>query len=137
MGCCLDVIQKRKKIDKFFLETLRDIVKQGADHIIKRFEDKFKELKIEGCRRDGGSSPSVLYTEDEEFMDEDHLDDPETEMDMDVKETLFMGKESEARRRFRNNGPYRQRYLSQESRNDGSRRQSGYGGGRNVYCDQS
>ena len=91
--------------------------------MIKKFEDKFKELKIEGCCRDGRSLPSVLYMEDKEMMDEDHLDDPENEIDM--KETLFMKKESEVRRRFRNSGPYRQRSLSRESRNDGTRRQSG------------
>ena len=39
--------------------------------MIKKFEDKFKEVKIEGCHRDGGSSPSMLYTQDGEMMHED------------------------------------------------------------------
>ena len=39
----LSIIKKRKKINKFVFQTLRDIVKQGGDDVIKRFEDKFKE----------------------------------------------------------------------------------------------
>ena len=47
-------------------------------------------------------------TKDKEMMvdeDQDHLDYPYE--DDDTKETLFMGKESEARWIFRNIGPYR------------------------------
>ena len=61
--------------------------------MIKKFEDKFKELRIEGCQKDGGSSSSVLYMEDKEIMEED-LDYPD---DDDTKETMFMGTESTVR----------------------------------------
>ena len=44
----LTIVKKRKKIDKFIFQALRDIVKQGGDDMIKKFEDKFKELRIEG-----------------------------------------------------------------------------------------
>ena len=40
----LSIIKKRKKIDKFIFQALRDVVKLRGDNIIKDFEDKFKEL---------------------------------------------------------------------------------------------
>ena len=40
----LSVIRKRKKIDKFAYQALRDVVKLGGDDIVKNFEEKFKEL---------------------------------------------------------------------------------------------
>ena len=58
------IMKRIKKIDKFIHQALRDMVKQGGDNVIKNFEDKFKELRIEGCHKDGGSSPSVLYMKD-------------------------------------------------------------------------
>ena len=68
--------------------------------------------------------------------DQDHLDDPDDNEDM--KETLFMGKESEARQRFRNSGQFRQRSFSRDLRYESNSRQSGYGGpGRNGYRDRS
>ena len=68
MGHCLDV-------DKFIHQAMRDVVKQGGDNVIKNFENKFKELRIQGCRMDGGSSSSVMYAKDKERMEEDYPDD--------------------------------------------------------------
>ena len=50
---------------------MRDLVKLGGDNFVKNFEDKFKELRVEGCRKDRGSSSSVMYTKDGEKVDED------------------------------------------------------------------
>ena len=51
----LSIFKRRKKIEKFIYQALRDIVKEGGENVIKQFEDKFREIKGEGCRRDGGS----------------------------------------------------------------------------------
>ena len=124
----LTIVKRRKKIDRFIHQALRDVVKQGGDNIIKSFEEKFKELRVEGCCKDGGLSFSVMYTEDRERMDEDVPDNSYTKTEMKEMETMFMGTESEARWRFQKNGPYRPRSrprsLSQDSRYDGFRRQS-------------
>ena len=40
----LSIIKKRKRLDKFVYQSLRDVVKVGGDNVIKNFEDKFKEL---------------------------------------------------------------------------------------------
>ena len=106
----LTIVKKRKRIDKFIYQALRDVVKLGGDDVIKNFKEKFKELQVEGCRKDGSSS-SVMYTEDVE-MDEDLPEDCYTESEMKEMETMFMGTESEARKRFQRNGPYRPRSFS-------------------------
>ena len=64
-----------------------------------------------------------MYTEDVE-MNENLPDDHYTESEMKEMETMFMGAESEARKRFQRNGPYRPisfsrpRSLSRDSRYD-------------------
>ena len=59
----LSIIKKRKRLDKFIYQALRDIVKLGGENVIQNFEEKFKELRVEGCRKDGSSS-TIMYTED-------------------------------------------------------------------------
>ena len=63
----LGVIKKRKRLDKFVYQSLRDIVKVGGDNVIKNFEDKFKELQVEGNRKEVNSS-SVMFTEEDEYF---------------------------------------------------------------------
>ena len=125
-------MNRRKRIDKFIHQALRDVVKVGGDNVVKNFEEKFKELRVEGCHKDSSSSSSVMYMEDVE-MDENLPDNHYTESEMKDMETMFMGTESEARKRFKRNGPYRprsfsrQRSLSRDLRYDRSRRQPQYG----------
>ena len=80
-----------------------------------------------------------MFTEDDEEMEEDvSEDDPENfHNETEDKETLFMGTQSEARRRFSRNGPYRTRPSSQDLRYGSfSRRQSQYTGPkRDGNCD--
>ena len=57
----LSIIKKSKRLDKFVYQSLRDVVKIGGDNVIKNFEDKFKELQIEGNRKKS-SSASVMFT---------------------------------------------------------------------------
>ena len=40
----LGIVKKRKRLDKFVCQSLRDIVKVGGDNVVKNFEEKFKEL---------------------------------------------------------------------------------------------
>ena len=107
----LGIIKKRKKLDKFVYQSLRDIVKAGGDNVIQNFEEKFKELHVEGNRKEANPS-SVMFTEEDEYydaeemMDKDDLDDEEDSQmeggDQD-QQTYFMGTQSQARKRFNNN----------------------------------
>ena len=77
----LGKVKKRKKIDKFICQALRNVIKEGGDKVLENFEQKFKETRIEGCRRDA-SSALFLYTE------EDFPDDHYTEEEMEEVETM-------------------------------------------------
>ena len=44
----LNIVKKRKRIDKFIYQSLQDIVKVGGDNVVKNFGAKFRQLKIEG-----------------------------------------------------------------------------------------
>ena len=78
--------------------------------------------------------------DEEDLPDEDNINDEMEEID-----TMFLGTESEVRRRFQKNGPYRPRFFpkskppSRDSRYDGYRRQqSQYNQPRrDRYYDQS
>ena len=85
----LSIIKKRKRLDRFIYQALRDIVKLDGDNVIKNLEEKFKELRVEGCRKDGSSS-TVMYAEDME-EDEDLPEDHYTESELKEMETLYMG----------------------------------------------
>ena len=111
----LNVIKKRKRIDKYIYQSLRDIVKVGGDNVIKNFEDKFKELRVKGHRKSDGISTSVMFTEedeyieDEEEMEEDSNDDDaeqESQTETEDKEMYFMGTQSQARKRFGRNNAF-------------------------------
>ena len=94
----LGVIKKRKRLDKFVYQSLRDIVKVGGENIVKNFESKFKELRVEGNRKEMNSS-SVMFTEEDEYfsseeMEEDDLDEEdqyESQIEDEDQETYFMG----------------------------------------------
>ena len=38
------------------LQALRDAVKESAENVLERFEEKFKEIRIEGKRKSHSSS---------------------------------------------------------------------------------
>ena len=78
------------------------MVKLGGDNVIQNIKGKFKELRVEGYRKDF-SSASMMYTED---MDEDLPEEHSTEKEL---ETMYMGTESEARKRFQRQGSFRRR----------------------------
>ena len=77
--------KKRKRIDNFKYQALRNVIKEGGEAVVGNFEKMYRELRVEGNRK---KLKETLYTEGE-------------------KETLYMGSESEARKRYQ--GGYQQR----------------------------
>ena len=75
-------------------------MKDGGVNVLQNFQKKFKEMRFGGCRNDA-SSAWVMYTED---MDEDLPEDHYTEKEL---ETMYIGTESEACKRFQRNNSYR------------------------------
>ena len=47
-------------MDNFEIQALRDVVKEGGEDIIYKFEKKFKEIKVEGKRK---AVSSMIYSE--------------------------------------------------------------------------
>ena len=111
-------------MENFEIQSLREIVKTGGPDVVKNFEEKFKEIRVEGKRKTfkdavtnyTESPPKTYYTEAEQAE----------------IEAMYMGKESLSRKRFSNsrdrnpsqNG--RQRSLSQ-NRDDRQKNFSQYG----------
>ena len=103
MGHSMDAwhIKKMKRLNKFIYKALRDIVNLGGENVIQNFKEKFKELQVEGCRKDGSSSSTVMYAEDKDMEDDENLPEHQyTDAEMKEMETLYMGTESEVRKRF-------------------------------------
>ena len=50
-------IKKRWRIKKFEYQDLRNVVKEGGNDVLEKFEVKFKDMKDEGHRR---GVPSVM-----------------------------------------------------------------------------
>ena len=104
----LSIMKKRKRLDKFVYQSLRDVIKVGGDNVVKNFEEKFKELRVEGHRKESNSSASVMFTEENEYFDEKEIEDEEIYDDDqeeslaedEEKETYFMGTQRQARKRF-------------------------------------
>ena len=98
---------KRRKIENFELQSLRNVVKEGGPNIVSNFKKKFKEIKIEGKRK---SYTSSMYTEK---LPSTHY----TEAEHKEIEALYMGTESQSRKRFqRNISLSQQRGQSQDRR---------------------
>ena len=93
---------------------------------MRDFEEKVKELRGEGHRKESNSSASVMFTEEDECMEDDEkmkegdLDDnddkQESQAEIEDKEMYFMGTQSQARKRFgrintfRSRQPFRNTY---------------------------
>ena len=93
-------VRKRKRIDNFEYQSLRDVVKEGREDVIKRLEKKFKDMKVEGNKK---SVTGVMYTDPK--LSETH----ETKYTEFKLEALYMETESEARKRFQRQVSYRRR----------------------------
>ena len=90
-------VRKRMRMNNFEYQSLRDVVKEGREDVIERFEKMFKEMKVYGNRK---SIAGILYTESEP----DRV--PETYYTESVLETMYMGIKSKVRKRFQRQGSY-------------------------------
>ena len=76
------------------MQTLREVVKENGPAVVQNFEKKFKEIRVKGKRKSLKES-TTLYTEKP----------PPTyynEAEQEHVEVMYMGTESEARKRFNN-----------------------------------
>ena len=56
----LKIVKKRKRVDPFKHQILRDVIRKGEAHeMTDVFEEKYKELKIEGKREK--NTGSILH----------------------------------------------------------------------------
>ena len=84
------------------MQALRNMVKECGPEVIEKFEKKFKEIRIEGKRK--AVSSSTMFTETLPSM-----------YYMEAKiEAMYMGTESEARKRFQRNNSFNQRRQSSD-----------------------
>ena len=47
----LEKMKKRRKMENFEIQALRNVVKEGGPDVVENFKKKFKEIKIEGKRK--------------------------------------------------------------------------------------
>ena len=55
-------IKKRKKMEGFEIQALREVVKENSQDVVQNFEQKFKEIHVEGKRKSLNAF-STLYTD--------------------------------------------------------------------------
>ena len=90
----LQKLKKRRKMESFELQALREVAKENGQNVVQNFERKFKEIWVEGKRKSMKES-TTLYTEKP-------LTPYYTEAEQEQIEAMYMGNESEARKRFNN-----------------------------------
>ena len=87
-------MKKRRKMENFELQSLREVVKEKGPAVVENFEKKFKEIRVEGKRKSLKES-TTLYTERPPHT-------YYTEAEQEQIEAMYMGTESEPRKRFDN-----------------------------------
>ena len=85
--------RKRKSVEMFQYQALRDVFKAGGYTVVKNFGEKFRELKVEGSRK---KTVKTLYIR-RNFQDLPNLKN---------LQALFMGTESGARQNFQDRRSY-------------------------------
>ena len=81
----LEKMRKRRKMENFEIQSLRNVVKEGGVDVVTNFEKKFKEIMIEGKRK---SHASMMYAEK---LPATHY----TEAEQKEIEALYMGTNQE------------------------------------------
>ena len=120
----LEKMKKRRKMESFELQSLRNVVKEGGDDVVENFKNKFKEIKIEGKRK--AMSSLAMYTEK---LPRTYY----TEEEKEEIEAMYMGKDLEARKRLQRNNSFNRRRQSFNGRQRSYSRGSQYGTGRSRY----
>ena len=105
-------------MESFELQALREVVKENGQAVVQNFERKFKEICVEGKRKSLKES-TALYTE---------RPPPTyyTEAEQEHIEAMYMGTESEARKRFNNSCSQSQTQDQSQNRRARSYSQTGY-----------
>ena len=96
----LENMRKRRKMESFELQSLRNVVREGGVDVVENFKNKFKEIKIEGKIK--AVSTSAMYTE--------HL--PRTYYTEEEIEAMYIGKDSDARKILQWNNSFNRRRQS-------------------------
>ena len=100
-------------MESFEIQALRNVVKESSPNAVDNFEKKFKEIKIEGKRK-SHNSYSTMYTE---TLPKTYY----TEAEQKEIEAMYMGTESEARKRYQGN-----RSISQQQSQSQYRKQRSF-----------
>ena len=103
-------VRKRKIIDKIEYQSLWQIVKEGSTDVLEKFEKKLKTIRVEGHRK---SVSTVRYKED---IYDDLPKSYYTTSELEEIETMYMGTESEAKKRFQRKNSFNQRRQSFDGR---------------------
>ena len=90
----LEKMRKRRKMENFELQSLRNVLKEGGLNVVDNFKKKFKEIKIEGKRK--AVSSLGMYTKQL----------PKTYFTETEIEAIYMGKDLEARKILQRNNSY-------------------------------
>ena len=85
-------------MESFEIQPLRNVVKENGPDMGANLKKKFKEIKVEGKRK---SHSFTMYTEP---LPATHY----TEAEQKEIEALYMGTESESRKRFQRNHSFSQ-----------------------------
>ena len=117
----LEKMRKRRKMENFEIQSLRNVVKEGGPDVVDNFKKKFKEIKIEGKRK--AVSSLAIYTKQI----------PRTHYTEEEIEAMYMGKDSEARKRLQRNNSFSRRRQSFDGRQRSLSRGSRYGSSRSRY----
>ena len=84
-------------MENFEIQALRNVVKEGGPDVVENFEKKFKEIRIKGKRK--AVLSSAMFTKK---LPRTHYTEAEIE-------AMYMGTESEARKRFQRNNSFNRR----------------------------
>ena len=102
--------EKKRKMDNLEIQSLRNVVKEGGPDVVDNFKEKFKEIKIEGKRK--AVSSSAMYTKQP----------PRTHYTEAEIKAMYMGKDSETRKRLQRNDPFSRKRQSFDGTSPGSHR---------------
>ena len=96
----LQKLKKRKRMENFEIQALRDVVKDNSLDVVENFEKKFKEIRVEGKRKSLSSSTMFTETLPATYY---------TEAEQKEIEAMYMGTELEARKRYQGTHSYNQK----------------------------
>ena len=102
----LEKMKKRRKMENFEIQSLRNVVKEGGVDVVTNIKKKFKEIKIEEKRK---CHASTMYTEKSPTT---HY----TEAEHKQIKALYMGTESESEKRFQRNISFSQKREQSQDR---------------------